>query len=336
MRRSGILALVAAAALLGAADDASIWERTVLDVHARDLVLWPGELRQVPMVLRLGEGQPFVVTGARSNCACVKVGGLPERLIPGAETTVTIAFHAGDQAGAMSGAVWLTGTRGGETTNVRCFIDADVRDLARWQDGGGTADLGSHPLGGAVRPPALRLRRGTHPLAWDTARPEIADPEGRWTATARADGDDGFAVELAFDPRGACGVFTAPLRVVLLADGRPRERVLDRRLRVAIDGPLRASPAGALFGAVPAGQSAERSLRLVSAAGATATAVAVDDPTRIRARLATGAAGTQELVLTFTAPAKAGPAPGQVEVAISDGGRLRIPYLAASAPAGGR
>jgi hypothetical protein len=178
--------------------------------------------------------------------------------------------------------------------------------------------------------------------------PTVAAGTPAWQAAIIPEGDH-WILTVTLDPQACCGTWATRLTCRFrAADGSELPYTPSLRATASVPGLLSSSPASVIVGALDPGATSSLSLVLVGLPGWAGEPLRCmdegqDSPDRpVYAQMSwssptgTVAAGRRwegHLSATARAEAVMGQAGGGVVVECSDGTRLRIPYLAAVAPA---
>ncbi len=339
---SGLLALLGAA-LARASGTERLAAPLLLDLHQRDVVLYPGEIRRLEIPIAIPPGRRFSPQRVVKSCSCLSVDELPStELGPGDKAEVQVALSAGALIGGLTRALVIYGTdEGGHQAAVRCSVDATVEDLVSWPTGS-ICDFGERPQAALPATLAIPLRRGHHPQPYDGITATLVGGAGI-TVAVHPVSAEAWTVGATLAASRVLGAGSARLVVSFVNQGKLLEYQASRIIRWSVTGAWTATPAGILFGVVPLDGSAEKAVLIANrdhpeirpeissiipsdAVRVSATSFADGDSVRLRS--------------TFAGASPAGPASGHLDVLLLDGTILRVPYFAAvgalsPAPPGG-
>ena len=206
------------------------------------------------------------------SCACAAVQ--PESETFPASGAVAVAMRVSwplGHAPAEATAEMHFTTPDAAKKNAAATVTVQVRieDYLLLDERAGTYRLANRRFADADSGWEVDLVRGRHPDVWDDLSAEVGDG-GLLVSSTRID-DDHWRVH--FKPTAAMplGSFGCPLTLTFRHKGKVLDHRVERRVVGRIIGPLRAIPGEVLLGAIPAGGSVERTVRVHAVDGSAVT-----------------------------------------------------------------
>ncbi|MGE5610052.1 MAG: DUF1573 domain-containing protein [Bacillota bacterium] len=314
------ITLITGMALLGLAGvlDPSGHEPIVIKARHDFGFVHPGQTMQHRFTLANSWKRPLRIQRIRVDCGCTSTTLGKSAVAPGQETTIDIAIQTKDYPERRRFQVLAEGEMGRSKVTFLFEMLAQSANVIDFSPSVSSISFGDCPMGQLPQRGVLEVQRGTYPLPWDTLECHSADPMLGASLTPK--GPDRWQLELAMNRPEAYGAFRGELEFVFKSNGTEQPY----RYRVPVDanivGPVVATPASLLIGAIGCGAQVVRRIRIErredrSTQPLEILSVATADDGCVMAQIKQEA-GQPWIEAVFTGPRQEGPRSGIMVVTV--------------------